>query len=82
MHRQQFEKDKQNVDVAPPGKISADADGGCPTFSDRVPLVGPVLSARTTLFQENSIFQILLDQKFGKPELTQFRHELSGCEKL
>ena len=25
MHRQQFEKDKQNVDVAPRGKISADA---------------------------------------------------------
>jgi len=23
--RQQFENDKQNVDVAPPGKISADA---------------------------------------------------------
>jgi len=25
LHRQQPEKDKQNVDFAPPGKISADA---------------------------------------------------------
>jgi len=28
LHRQQFEKDKQNVDVAPPGKFSADALAG------------------------------------------------------
>jgi len=27
LHRQQPEKDKQNVDFAPPGKISADAHG-------------------------------------------------------
>ena len=27
LHRQQPEKDKQNVDFAPPGKISADARG-------------------------------------------------------
>jgi len=27
LQRQQHEKDKQNVDVAPPGKISADAHG-------------------------------------------------------
>ena len=55
---------------------------GYQTFSDRVPFVGPVLSARNTLFQENSIFQILFDQKFGKPELTQFRHEQNVCENL
>jgi len=31
LHRQQFEKDKQNVDVSLPGKISADAhdEGYC-----------------------------------------------------
>jgi len=46
-----------------------------PNFPDRAPFVGPGLSARTTLLQENSIFQILFDQKCGKPELTQFRHE-------
>jgi len=31
---------------------------GSQTFSDRVPLVGAVLSTRTTLFQEKSVFQI------------------------
>jgi len=34
------------------------------------------------LVPANSIFQILFDQKFGKPELTQFRHEYNSCEKL
>jgi len=37
---------------------------------------------RTTLFQENAICQISLDQKLGKPELTQMQHEQNGCEKL
>jgi len=45
-----------------------------PTFSDRVPFVGPVLSPRTTLFQENSISPIWFDQKCGKSELAQMRH--------
>jgi len=31
---------------------------GSQTFSDRVPFVDPVLSTRTTLFQENSMCQI------------------------
>jgi len=35
-----------------------------------------------TLLQENSIYPISLDQKFGKPDLTQMRHEQHGCEKL
>ena len=38
---------------------------GSQTFSDRIPFAGPVLSARNTLFQEKSTFQILFDQKFG-----------------
>jgi len=37
-----------------------------PNFISSRTIVGPILSARTTLFQENSIFQILFDQKFGK----------------
>jgi len=55
---------------------------GSQTFSHHVPFVGPILSPRTTLLQENSICQISFDQKFGKPELTQMRHEDNGCEKL
>ena len=52
------------------------------TFTDRLQFVGPVLSPRSNLFQENSIFQTSFDQKFGKPGLTQMRHEQNGCEKL
>jgi len=37
--------------------------------------LGPVLSPRTTSFQEKSMCQISFDEKFGKPELTQMRHE-------
>jgi len=55
---------------------------GSQTFSHRVPFVGPVLSPRTTFLQENSIYQISFDQKFGKPKPTQMRHEDNGCEKL
>ena len=55
---------------------------GSQTFSDRVPFVGPILSPRTTLFQENSIYPISFDQKFGKADLTQMRHEQNVCEKL
>jgi len=33
-------------------------NSGSQTFSDREPFVGPVLSRRTTLFQENSMYQI------------------------
>jgi len=54
-------------------------DSGSQNFPDRIPFVGRVLSPRTTLFQENSIFQILFNEKFGKPGL---RHEKNGCEKL
>jgi len=36
-------------------------------------LVAP-LSPRTALFQENSLNQILFDQKFSKLDLTQKRH--------
>jgi len=35
-----------------------------------------------TLLQENSFYPISFDQKFGKPDLTQMRHEQNGCEKL
>jgi len=42
--------------------------------------VGSVLSSRTTLLQENLIFQILFDQKFGKQDLTQIWHEQNGRE--
>jgi len=35
----------------------------------------PLLSPRTILFQENSIYLISFDQKLGKSELTQMRHE-------
>ena len=35
-----------------------------------------------TLFQKNSFSAISFDQKFGKPDLTQMRHEQNGCEKL
>jgi len=62
--------------------ISSAYVSGTLTFSDRVPFVGSVLSACTTLFQENSIYHISLDRKFGKPELTQMRHEQNYCEKL
>jgi len=55
---------------------------GSQTFSNHVPFVGPILSPRTTFLQENSIYQILFDHKFGKPELAQMRHEDNGCEKL
>jgi len=45
-------------------------------LSDRVTFVGAVLGAlRTTLFHENSFYQISFDQTFGKPGLTQKRHE-------
>jgi len=36
---------------------------GSQSFSDRVPLVGPALPTRTTLFQEKSIYQISFDHK-------------------
>ena len=62
---------------------NADAAGsGFQTFPHRVPFVGAVLSPRTQLFRENPIYQILFDQRFGKLELTQMRHEQNGCEKL
>jgi len=35
-----------------------------------------------TLFQENSIYPIWLDKKFGKPALTQMPHEEQDCDKL
>jgi len=54
---------------------------GSQTFSHHEPFVGPILSPRTTLLQENSIYQISFDQKFGKPELTQMRREDNGSEK-
>jgi len=44
--------------------------------------MNPVLSTRTTLFQEKSMCQISFDQKFRKPGLTQMQHEQNGCEKL
>jgi len=44
--------------------------------------MGRVLSPRVTLFQENSIYQIPIPQKFAKPDLTQIRQEQKGCEKL
>jgi len=34
LHHQKPEKDKQNVDFAPPGNISADARGWDPIFAD------------------------------------------------
>jgi len=40
------------------------------TFSHHVPFVGPIMSPRTTFLQENSIYKISFDHKFGKPELT------------
>ena len=40
--------------------------------------MGSVLSSRTTLLQENLIFQILFDQKFGKQDLTQVWLEQNG----
>jgi len=46
-------------------------DSGSQTFSDRVPFVAIVLPPHTTLFQENSIYQISFDQKFEETELTQ-----------
>jgi len=55
---------------------------GSQTFSHHIPFVVLVLSPRTTFLQENSIYQISFDQKFGKPELAQMRHEDNGCEKL
>ena len=55
---------------------------GSQTFSDRVPFVAPVLSSRTTLFQEKSMCQISFDQKSGKPELTQMQRAQNGCEKF
>jgi len=48
---------------------------GSPTFSDREPFMGLVLSPHTSLFQQKSMCQISFDQKFGKPELTQMQHE-------
>jgi len=42
----------------------------------------PVMSSRTTLFQEKSMCQIPFDQKSGKPELTQMQREQNGCEKF
>jgi len=38
---------------------------GSQTFSDHVPFVGPVLSARTTLFQEKSMCQISVHDDLG-----------------
>ena len=38
---------------------------GFQTFSDHAPFVAPVLSARTTLFQEKSMCHISFDLKFG-----------------
>ena len=35
-----------------------------------------------TLFQENSIYPMSFDQRFGKPDFTQMRHGQQGCEKL
>ena len=55
---------------------------GSQTFSDRVPFVEPVLSSRTTLFQENAFCQRSFAQKFAQPDLTQILHEKNGCEKL
>ena len=42
--------------------------------------MGSVLSSRTTLLQENLIFQILFDQKFAKQDLTQIWLEQNGRE--
>ena len=50
-------------------------------FSDCVPFVKPVTVTACTLFQEIP-YQISFDQKFGKLELMQMRHEQNGCEKL
>jgi len=55
---------------------------GSQTFSDRVPFVCPVLSSCTTLFQKKPMCQISVDQKSGKPELTQMQREQNGCEKF
>jgi len=55
---------------------------GSQSFSVRVLFLGPVLWPRATLFKENPIYQTSYDQKFGKPELRQMRHEQNGREKL
>ena len=59
-------------------------NSGSQTFSDRLLFVGRVVSPRSTLIEENPIYQnkISFDQKYGKPELTQTRHEQNSCEKL
>ena len=55
---------------------------GSQTFSDRVPSVGPILLPRTTLSQENSIYQMSFNQKFWKQKLTPIQHEQNRVEKI
>ena len=62
LHRQQPEKDKQNIDVAAPGKISADAHGkGVWVHSDES---SPITAVRNTA--ERSFSKLRLNQNVSQ----------------